>query len=726
MRDGPRASVRGAPGAALVLCLLLNQGFDWPRRGERLVNTLTSASTPRDRRDALRLLDELAARKGLPADLDLSAVEATSRNVDPDVRAEAWSLLAHVRPEPDSLEPALRDPSPIVRRVALRELARLAPSHDSLLRSVTDPDSTVRTAGVAALALRSDPRAVTMLASALRDASIEVRVAALRALGQRSDPEAMPLIASAGDDPLPELRAAALDALAASFVRAAGDEPSLASGRPARVDTPPERAALATCGRALDDQDQAVVLAALRCLERAQPSPRAPDGLASSAQDPRVMALARSFFPVVASAATHLLERERVRAHGDEAGAALEPDWLPLLERTADRSLAASDAARIVDALEALVPAGETLVADPLLEWLPRAPRALSLRVAALIERTHATIAAQPVLALLSAAPASARASYVRLLASTRGAETDARLLVSLDDPQPDVRQAAVFAAARALGSTALPRLLERLEDAQDTRRRDTLVVLAALLERLPRTERALTKAGERALVGALQHDLAQHDEVNAALAVRALGALASERARAVVRTVLDDARPGRNIAALRASTSDRGLEARQGRERLLAHHDARVAATALVALTLAQDPIPARLAVEWLHNTAWPRGPAASFALMRAASRQDAPAEGFEPCAWLASDEPITRSNMIAALQQRPSDACPRPDVFPLPAWLEQHAASPRRADEPAALILEDSSVIVSVPDASGRVDWPDLRVATEVSAFLASGGPM
>jgi HEAT repeat protein len=314
----------------------------------------------------------------------------------------------------------------------------------------------------------------------------------------------------------------------------------------------------------------------------------------------------------------------------------------------------------------------------------------------------------------------------VRLLASTHGPETNTRLLALLDDPQPDVRQAAVFAAARALGSSALPQLLERLEDTMDARRQETLTVLAALLERLLESERVLPTASERKLVRALQHDLAERDDACAAIAVRALGLLGSERARTTVRSVLDDARPGRSIAALRASTSDRGSQARQRRAQLLAHHDARVAASALVALTLAEDPIPVSLAVDWLHDTSWPRGPAASFALARAVSRKDASVASFEPCTWLASDEPITRSNMIAALQQRPSRACPSPDRLPLPTWLVRHAAMPRRPDEPAALILEDSSVIVSLPDAGGRVDWPKLAVVAEVSAFLASGGPL
>ncbi|MEY4510482.1 MAG: hypothetical protein RLZZ450_2604 [Pseudomonadota bacterium] len=707
-------------GVALsVVLLLLCQGFDWPGRAERLVNTLTSATTPRDRRDALRLLRELAEREGVPEGLDLSAVEAASQNVDPDVRAEAWSLLAVARRNPDRLELALRDVSPVVRLAALQALRRLAPAHEALVRAVTDPDPNLRAAAVGTLAQRDDTRSVSLLASALHDVSIEVRVAAVRALGQRREPEALTLVEDSADDPLPELRAAALDTFVLLPAQAGDKEPRTADARlraeESRSSTPPS--ALATCQRALDDSDEAVLLAGLRCLLRgaasATPSPT------ETAPDPRLSALARSLSPIVASAATHLIATQR--PVDSDSLSVRDPEWLSLLEQTAGPALSSRQAAQLVAQLEAFVPAGETLAADPLLAWLPRAPASLHLRLARLIERTQAGLSATAVLALLVDAAPRERAAYVRLLAQSSSAESDARLLALLDVPDSAVRAAAVFASARALRGDALPALVDRLDEASGARRRDTLWVLAALLERLQRAGHPPDVRVERALVRQLRRDLTRNDDPSAALALSALGSLRSDDARAEVRAAVTDVRPGRSIAALRASTLDRTDEARRARQRMIVHPNPRVAATAMVALALAGDRLAVASAVTWLRNAAWPRGPAASFALAHAALRNDAALAGVDVCAWPSSDEPITRHNLIVARLRRFSPAC-RDDDRIVARGPRGHAFfASRSAHEPAALRLEDSTVIVSIPDASGRVDWPSLTVVEEVSAFLS-----
>jgi hypothetical protein len=174
-----------------------------------------------------------------------------------------------------------------------------------------------------------------------------------------------------------------------------------------------------------------------------------------------------------------------------------------------------------------------------------------------------------------------------------------------------------------------------------------------------------------------------------------------------------------RAVAALRASTRDRSDEARRARRRLIDHADARVSATAMVALALAEDSLPAPLAITWLRNAAWPRGPAASFVLARAVARKDASIAELDPCTWHTSDEPITRHNLLVARAQRPSGACLNDRSSPLKAG-HFEGLSPLRAGEPAALRLEDSTVLVSIPDASGRIGWPGLSVVKEVSAFL------
>jgi hypothetical protein len=158
----------------------------------------------------------------------------------------------------------------------------------------------------------------------------------------------------------------------------------------------------------------------------------------------------------------------------------------------------------------------------------------------------------------------------------------------------------------------------------------------------------------------------------------------------------------------------------------MIVHPDPRVSATAMTALALADDPLPTSTALAWLHDAAWPRGPAASFALARSVAKNDAELLAFDPCAWLDGDEPITRHNMSVARVRRSSPTCGHHDLRTRQKPSKPAFFADRTRHDPAALRLEDSTVIVSIPDASGRIAWPGVAVVEEVSAFLFVGEGM
>ncbi|HEX5660526.1 MAG TPA: hypothetical protein VFX59_25200 [Polyangiales bacterium] len=279
--------------------LVLTMGFAWPGAEQRLVGELTRASTPRDKRDALRLLGGLA-------DLDPAVVLPFTRDADPGVRAEAYRLL----------DVAVEDPALEVRLVRPR---------------LDDPEPQVR----AAAAHTAETRA---LIARLDDDALEVRIAAVHALAGRATPALLALSEAA----LPELRAAVVDALAHGEV------------------TPDVERVLQ---RALDDRDLDVVLAALRGYAR-----HAELRLPAS-----VHTLANGVHAQLARAARALLEPRCWQ----------DPLWLTVLERTTREDP--------IDALEALLPAGEARATEPLRAWLAHAPTAIAPRIEALIARSLQT-----------------------------------------------------------------------------------------------------------------------------------------------------------------------------------------------------------------------------------------------------------------------------------------------------------------------------------------------
>lgn len=346
-------------GLGVAALLALSSGFVWPCAETRLVKELTSASSPRDKRDGLRRLRALHVA-GAPESPDERALVETLRG-DPDaeVRLDALMLLAALRHDTAAWLVALEDEAGPVRAAAVQAL-EASPDLAPILRAADDSDARVRLASVRVLSNRqADLRALDALQHALRDGSVEVRVTAAHALASRREPAARTALLIASDDAVPELRAAAVEAL---------------SRRP-----DPESLAVLTL--ALDDADEGVVLSALRALAASSPDPL----------PAQVAVLAKSTAsPRVASAASRLLSRARARL--EPPTPARDPLWLAPLERTADRTLSAEESERLLLELEQRLPSAEPLATDPLLQWLEHAPAALRRRIALLTMRTAGSL----------------------------------------------------------------------------------------------------------------------------------------------------------------------------------------------------------------------------------------------------------------------------------------------------------------------------------------------
>ncbi|HEY6879670.1 MAG TPA: hypothetical protein VI299_16700, partial [Polyangiales bacterium] len=182
-----------------------------------------------------------------------------------------------------------------------------------------------------------------------------------------------------------------------------------------------------------------------------------------------------------------------------------------------------------------------------------------------------------------------------------------------------------------------------------------------------------------------LARDVREGDAQTAALALHA-GAPALD--------ALDDPRPSVVIAALRASVRDRSHAARAKRTALREAKLARVAASALTASVLAGDPLETGWLRSRLDGSAWPLRAVASFALAYRNIAAESDAAG----------DAIARHNLA-----RPVAPSPTNTSF----------AAAKHFDEPRTLRTEDGLLLVSWPDASGRVDWPALRTTDEVSAW-------
>jgi HEAT repeat protein len=690
----------------VALVWALSSGFEWPR-AEGSVSALTTAETPRETQDALRRLAEPDARP------PWSEVDALLDARDPATRAAAVEVMARRGFDGAQLDRLLADDSADVRAAALLGLVPGTFS-ERVLRVLGDTDPAVRAAAVAALSPASSQQVLAALLGALDDQAVPVRLAAIAGLAQRGEPAALDALLRSFSSALPELRAALLDAL------------TPATG--ARVE--------ALFARALADEDEQVVLAALRGYARAGlPLPL------------RSTTLAQSASPAVAYAAGRILMRSEAR-DGSPA------PWLAPLERTAWSS-SAHTSELLLGELERVIPPGEQLATDPLLEWLSRTPSSLHGRIAALALRSGGPVRREALAPLLTSRDPAARAAGLALLARAPDALRSPALWRALDDPDPEARSAAEQTMEKRLDPQGARRLLERIDDADGQSRTRLVGVLAHGLDRLAGTL-AFQDAGE-GLCDVLERDATAAGRA-ASLAMRALAHVEHACARVLVRAALTDARPGIRIAALRASTRDRHDDAIALRARLAQDGDVRVAATALVARVLAGDSM-AEAPTDH-RRLYWPLGPIWAFVH---ATRNEHSASA---CAWLASAEPVTRANAVAALVHRRAPAACDALVPALltrsSAWPIRHAAAallpasdalvrarttclvhepdarvrarcagdanevihPAQTVTPRALVLHDGRVLISFPDGADEVAWPALPTIASVSPWIDDYG--
>jgi HEAT repeat-containing taxis protein len=672
MRRANSLAAVGLLALALSLC-----AFDWPHQQERLVRAITQAATPRERRDALRLL----AERELPS--DLAPIEACLRDADVEVRVDALALLASAPNAQTYLRTALEQGDARLRAAATKLLGGLHEDSVSpaLRQALTDPEPTVRLAAARALAGHREPDSAAVLAAALDDRVLEVRVAAAEALGEQRSALARDALLRALADPLPELRAAAIGALSH------WSEPVV----------------VAALESSLADEDELVVLSAMRALR----------SLEVPLAEAQLQALARSPSARVASAAV-----ESARSDADPPVAIRGPaPWLAPLERTAEVSLSQAASERVLDELERTLPASEALAGDALLEWLVRAPGPLRVRIARLIERSDAAIAGQPLVPLLALGEPRERAAVTRLLAQVRGGELDARLIALLDDRSALVREAASFALTRRLDGVRARQLATRSARPEGPGQRDSLRVLASAL---PRLRAPIDRATKRGLCSALT-GLLHRDVEQASLALRALAAIDDGCARQPVLRRAERAAPSVRIAALRASLRDHTVEAGAVRRRALTSKDAAVVATAIVASALAGDAQPRSWLIAQIGRAAWPIGPAASFALAHAVAR--APVDAARLCALTQANEPVSAHNAELLRATRgvrcALTALPHP-LLRAHSTVASPAIEPAISFAPRALLLRDGYVLISSPDGSGSVDWPSLAIVGEASAWL------
>ena len=698
---------------ALVLAALT--GFDWPGRTARDVSALTAAETPREFRDALRLLRERNAA------LDAGVLEEALSHPDPGVRADAVAALRRTNVPSDVLQRALADEAAEVRIAAVGVVrAGGGANTGALLELLRDREPRVRGATVRALAPLEGPSVLSGLLAALRDPALDVRIAAVRALALRGEPAALAALLGAFEGALPELKVALLDALAPHVRGRAAFEFELA----------------------LRDDDEQVVLTALRGFARADDLPRSLlEGLAASPS------------PAIARAAEQLLARSAERETEP-------PAWLAPLEWSGRRGLDSAQSEAVLAQLERTLPVGEVLATEPLIEWLRRAPSGLRPRIAALAERAGGAVRADDIAPLLARAEPALRAALIGLLARSEGAATLPFVQHALGDPEPAVRDAAAHVVRTTLDGASAQLLLEVIEDAEGERRARFLALLADGLPRLAPAAPALAKSVCRAL-----EDDVEGEPRSAAAAVRALGALRTRCGRALVRSTMNDRSVGVRIAAIRASVADRGERAKALRSAALRDRDPAIVATAIVARALADDAPPPLLGLDALAREPWPIGPAHAFASAFGASEPERAL-----CPLLDSPEPITRSNALAGLARQPHIACASERAH---AWLRQgsswplqHAAalwmaarlreddaaslrgallrcanaplaeevrnvcmgsantleSPAIAASARALVLGDGRVLVSLPDGAGHVGWPDISVISDAHAWLGA----
>jgi HEAT repeat protein len=684
---------------ALLSCVLC--AFSWPGRTQRLVTELRAAEDPRARSDMARLLGAVG-----DATAHEALLEAT-RDRDAGVRAAALRALAQLNDAPldvtrEAVVALLSDAAPVVRAAAASALSKLtaADGDDAvalLLRSLTDEDPKVRAESARALGKLRAGRAVAGLGQALSDASIEVATAAAHALANEAGAQALALLANKLAQAPLELRLAILDALNVGSAEAARNLALLA----------------------LSDENVEVVLSGLRLVLRHQ--------LSAALQ--QVERLAQVDDARLASAAR--LAAEALRAEREERAQGWQSDrpaWLEPLLRAGDPDLPADQTGEVLTALEATLPAHEPMAAEPLAEWLLRAPSAARARIAALLASTGQPARASALIALLPKSDAALQMALCDVLAHTRDARYAPALLPLLRAENPELRAAAARALGAIADAAALDRLRDTLVDGPPRARESAAYALALALEVLlaggptgvARVHTELGRRRAKRLRRALLAALLDGDEATGARTARALGVLDAYAATRALAQHADKLSPARRIALLRAGVGDGSDSARALRAHYAQSPQASLAATAFTAQVLSGE-LATRELLQVVARARWPLGPIAAFALARTVAKRTQAVDATQLCdAWKRSAEPTARRNLRVALEGLRATC----GDFGREGALAR-ASGAARTNAFRSLVFVDGSVLISFPDAAHDPSWRQLSHVDVADPWHPPYGP-
>lgn len=627
---------------------------------------------------------------------------------DADVRASAAVALGRIgspRVVP-GLVRLLGDGRVEVRRAAVEALAAIGTPEvvRPLLGRLDDSHAEVRVDAAEALGALGDTQALVPLVSRLRDDAPEVRQAVFTALGALGSARAVPALLPGLQDGTPEVRLAAIGALGR-----VGDRSAVRSLVPLVEDADHRvaRAAVTALGNLGGTAAVEGIVTALGPRETRETAAstllhlcRASEPSAQAAVVARLAeALRRTHSDetttIIAQVLLRLAERTSIDAAVEAVRQALDagrgrgeilvralgatgaPDALvPLLER-----LEAEDEdthGAVLDALhrlfDRLPPDGRA--ADPLLAAAARLPASQLPELVRLVGRVGAERAVPTLRDLVTHPRPQVRLASVRALGAIGDARAASALVPLLDDADGRTR----FEAARALRFAAsvdtVQQLLQRLTTPEPQDRHAILMALGGTLRRLHANGDLATSQAQ-----AVRHQLAPlltgEDRKLMARTVDALGQWGDPANATLLIQRASEGPPSLRRQALRVLGAVPGEAARAHLREVLTSDEPTLVAHAAAALGEHGEPTDAPRLLALVASGAFPSAAAASFGLVRMLRRDVGHAEAKPPalCALLRrSRDPYVRANLAVALTLQEGAAC---EEGPDPA----HLLGPRHA---------------------------------------------
>ncbi|MEY4575823.1 MAG: hypothetical protein RL701_526 [Pseudomonadota bacterium] len=636
---------------------------------------------------------------------------------------QALAALANAQTRPN-IERALTDPALEVRTAAVNALARIAARDGSLpavvLDAIAAPEAALRLATITALdqpaaardpAVRSDANLnlIIKLSARVLDTDPAVRAASLRALEHLHDARAWPALLRGASDRDETVRMTALAALGDSAA------PAATAILRAQLSATPRiaRTAIAALGRSADPavlpvlstqllQTQLTGAAAIALVERARRSDDAATW--TKTRDALTNALAH----VVDGTQVDHLTSALLAVAPFAPVAPAAPAWLEALRQSRGdvvlvtrAALLASDATQLLPVLLQRLQAGTPDSAGPLLDALelalPAAPQAARMPVGAALharlQTANSAVQRARLLTLLAAAHSElawtlpptastlercAIADWFGVLPATP--ERRQQLLALLDDDDTSVRDRAALALARSADALTIQLLVDRLAQPVQRYELHTLSALSGALVQLDKGKTLPVELRNRLFEQLSVQRLHSNDARVAASALVALRSFDDARNAPLVAHLLRTGSAKRRAGAVLALGDFAVGETR----RLLRYTLQNDAPQAALHATLALAQLGTENDAEALARAAargtWPLPAAASYALARISERATAKRHTLAQvlCRLGVLRDPYVRANIAAGLAALGAAACGG-DVTP-EAWLEATLASVQR----------------------------------------------